>query len=43
MRIFATLAVLAALIGGVAAFSVPASAYNCTTQCYGNTCYTHCF
>lgn len=44
MRIFATLAVLAAIVGGVA-FSAGAS--NCTTNCqsYGNqtTCQRTCF
>jgi hypothetical protein len=45
MRIWTTLAVLAALLGGIA---VTASAgTNCTTQCYGygngRTCNTYCY
>jgi hypothetical protein len=46
MRLWTTLALLAALVGSVAA-AIPASAYNCTTQCYGSgsfrTCNTSCF
>lgn len=44
MRIVATLAVLAALLGGIAA---SAGAYTCTTNCYGSgynhTCTRTCF
>jgi len=25
------------------AFASAANAYQCTTQCFGNTCYTNCF
>lgn len=43
MRISITLALLAAIVGGIWA-TVPASAYsNCTTTCYGNTCTTNCY
>ena len=24
-------------------FAASANAYQCTTQCFGNTCYTNCF
>jgi|GEM_PF-3953479 len=46
IRLFGLLALLAAFAGTVAA-TAPASAYNCTTTCYGSgnyrTCNTSCF
>ena len=42
MRIWTTLALLAALLGGAGAYTV-AHAYTCTTSCFGNTCTTHCY
>jgi len=48
MRIWTTLAVLGAIVGGIAATSLSANAWsNCTTTCsgYGNyrTCNTTCY
>lgn len=40
MRILSTLALLAAIVCGVAA---SANAYNCRTTCYGNVCNTSCW
>ncbi len=46
MRIWTTLALLAAIAGGIWA-TVPAEAYNCTTTCSGSgsfrSCNTSCF
>ena len=39
MRIWITLALLAAVLTG----SVAAEAYTCTTHCWGNSCTTNCF
>lgn len=48
MRIWTTLALLAAIVGGIAATALPASAWtNCTTNCSGyggqTTCTRSCF
>jgi hypothetical protein len=43
MRISITLALLAAIVGGIAAVSATAYARTCTTSCYGNTCTTNCY
>jgi hypothetical protein len=47
MRIWTSLAVLAAIVGGIAFTSLSASAYTCTTNCqsYGNqtSCQRTCF
>lgn len=40
MRIFATIALLAAVVLGL---SYEAHAYTCTTTCFGNMCTTNCF
>jgi hypothetical protein len=43
MRIWTTLALLAAIVAGLGALSATAFARTCTTSCYGNSCTTTCF
>ena len=41
IKTLAALALVAML--GIGGYVANAYAYNCTTQCFGNTCYTSCF